>query len=50
MRKITIVGAGQAGLQLGIGLLDKGYSVTAISNRSWRGNRQGKSPFQSVDV
>lgn len=34
MRKITIVGAGQAGLQLGIGLLKQGYAVTLISNRT----------------
>jgi hypothetical protein len=42
MRKITIVGAGQAGLQLGIGLLDKGYSVTAISNRTGEEIAKGK--------
>lgn len=34
MRKITIIGAGQAGLQLGIGLLDKEYDVTIVSNRT----------------
>lgn len=34
MRKITIVGAGQAGLQLGIGLLADGHQVTLLSNRS----------------
>lgn len=34
MRKITIVGAGQAGLQLGIGLLAKGHQVTIVSNRT----------------
>ncbi|MGQ4615854.1 styrene monooxygenase/indole monooxygenase family protein [Nocardia sp. R7R-8] len=34
MRTITIVGAGQAGLQLGIGLLDAGYDVRLVSNRS----------------
>ncbi len=33
-RHITIVGAGQSGLQLGIGLLDAGYQVTTISNRT----------------
>lgn len=33
-RTITIVGAGQSGLQLGIGLLDAGYDVTLISNRT----------------
>ncbi|MGW4331133.1 styrene monooxygenase/indole monooxygenase family protein [Nocardia sp. NPDC004573] len=34
MRTITIVGAGQAGLQLAIGLLDAGYEVRVISNRT----------------
>jgi 2-polyprenyl-6-methoxyphenol hydroxylase-like FAD-dependent oxidoreductase len=34
MRSITIVGAGQAGLQLGIGLLKKGYHVTLVSNKT----------------
>lgn len=34
MRKITIIGAGQAGLQLGIGLLAKGFEVTLVSNRT----------------
>lgn len=34
MRSITIVGAGQAGLQLGIGLLKYGYNVTLISNKT----------------
>ena len=34
MRNITIVGAGQSGLQLGLGLLQKGYRVRLISNRT----------------
>ncbi len=34
MRKIAIVGAGQAGLQLGFGLLAKGYDVTLYSDRT----------------
>lgn len=34
MPKITIVGAGQSGLQLAIGLLANGYDVTVISNRT----------------
>jgi len=34
MRKITIVGAGHSGLQLGIGLLGHGYEVTVLSNRT----------------
>ena len=42
MRRITIVGAGQAGLQLGIGLLDHGYEVTVVSNRTPEQIRDGK--------
>ncbi|WP_128377193.1 styrene monooxygenase/indole monooxygenase family protein [Streptomyces cavernae] len=42
MRKITIVGAGQAGLQLGIGLLDNGYDVTVVSNRTGQQIREGR--------
>lgn len=34
MRKIAIIGAGQAGLHLGIGLVDAGYAVTLFSDRS----------------
>ena len=34
MRNITIVGAGQSGLQLGLGLAQKGYRVRLISNRT----------------
>ena len=41
-RHITIVGAGQSGLQLGIGLLDAGYQVTTISNRTSEEIRDGK--------
>ncbi|ATG74928.1 alanine-phosphoribitol ligase [Zobellella denitrificans] len=33
-RRIAIVGAGQSGLQTAIGLLDQGYRVTLVSNRS----------------
>lgn len=40
-RHITIVGAGQSGLQLGIGLLDAGYQVTLISNRTPEQIRDG---------
>lgn len=42
MRKITIVGAGQAGLQLGLGLLENGYDVTLITNRTGDQIRDGK--------
>lgn len=41
-RHITIVGAGQSGLQLGIGLLDAGFQVTTISNRTPEEIRNGK--------
>jgi hypothetical protein len=34
MRNITIVGAGQSGLQLGLGLRQKGYKARIISNRT----------------
>jgi len=34
MRNITIVGAGQSGLQLGLGLRQNGYHVRVISNRT----------------
>lgn len=33
-RKIAIVGAGQAGLQLGLDLLEKGHAVTLITEKS----------------
>ncbi|WP_421848873.1 styrene monooxygenase/indole monooxygenase family protein [Oricola sp.] len=34
MRKITIIGGGQSGLQLGIGLLKNGYQVRIVQNRT----------------
>jgi hypothetical protein len=34
MSRILIVGAGQAGLQLGLGLLADGHDVTVVSNRT----------------
>jgi hypothetical protein len=42
MRNIVIIGAGQAGLQLGIGLLHAGYRVTIVSNRTPEQLRTGK--------
>ncbi|WP_155368066.1 styrene monooxygenase/indole monooxygenase family protein [Catellatospora vulcania] len=42
MRKITIVGAGQAGLQLGLGLLGAGYDVSLVSNRTGEQIRSGR--------
>lgn len=34
MRNITIIGAGQSGLHLGIGLLKQGYQVRIVTNRT----------------
>src|SRR5690349_1893631 len=34
MKKICIIGAGQSGLQLALGLLQNGYEVTVISNKT----------------
>ena len=42
MRKITIVGAGQFGLHLGIALLRQGYSVTIATNRTGEEIRNGR--------
>ncbi|SEJ81240.1 hypothetical protein SAMN05216201_11937 [Pseudomonas linyingensis] len=42
MRRIAIVGAGQAGLQLAAGLLAKGYHVTLATNRTGEEIRNGK--------
>jgi hypothetical protein len=42
MRRIAIVGAGQAGLQLALGLLAKGYHVTLTTNRTGEEIRTGK--------
>ena len=33
-RRVAIVGAGQSGLQLALGLLQEGYEVTVVSNRT----------------
>ncbi|MFE4543636.1 styrene monooxygenase/indole monooxygenase family protein [Arthrobacter sp. NPDC056727] len=41
-RHITIVGAGQSGLQLGVGLLDAGFDVTMVSNRRPQEILEGK--------
>jgi hypothetical protein len=41
-RKITIVGGGQSGLQLGCGLLSNGYEVEIIQNRTAEQIRTGK--------
>src|SRR5262249_4422877 len=42
MRNITIVGAGQSGLQLALGLLQNGYRVRLISNRTAEDFATGK--------
>lgn len=42
MRKILIVGAGQAGLQLALGLQSRGYEVTVMSNRTAEEIRGGR--------
>ncbi|WP_394144155.1 styrene monooxygenase/indole monooxygenase family protein [Vibrio atypicus] len=42
MRNIAIVGGGQAGLPLAIGLLDNGYNVTVVTNRTPENIRNGK--------
>ena len=41
MRHIAIVGGGQAGLPLALGLLAKGYRVTVVTNRSPQDIREG---------
>ncbi|MGH8431377.1 MAG: styrene monooxygenase/indole monooxygenase family protein [Solimonas sp.] len=42
MKRIAIIGAGQSGLQLGLGLLNAGYEVTLVSNRTGDEIRNGK--------
>lgn len=42
MRKILIVGAGQSGLQLALGLQSRGYEVTVMSNRTADEIRHGR--------
>jgi 2-polyprenyl-6-methoxyphenol hydroxylase-like FAD-dependent oxidoreductase len=42
LRKILIVGAGQSGLQLALGLQSQGYEVTVMSNRTADEIRQGR--------
>src|SRR5436190_16614803 len=41
-RKITIVGGGQSGLQLGCDLLSNGYEVDIVQNRTAEQVRSGK--------
>jgi hypothetical protein len=42
MRNVTIIGAGQAGLQLGLGLRQNGYRVRVVSNRTAENFAAGK--------
>jgi glycine/D-amino acid oxidase-like deaminating enzyme len=42
MKRIAIVGAGQSGLQLALGLLNAGYEVTLVSDRSAEEIRSGR--------
>ncbi len=42
MARITIVGGGQSGLQLGIGLLQNGYDVSVVSDRTPDQIREGR--------
>jgi hypothetical protein len=42
MRKIAIVGGGQSGLQLALGLLQNGYDVTVVNNRTPEEVRGGR--------
>ena len=42
MARITIVGGGQSGLQLGIGLLQNGYDVSLVSDRTPDQIRDGR--------
>ncbi|HEY2462396.1 MAG TPA: styrene monooxygenase/indole monooxygenase family protein [Candidatus Acidoferrum sp.] len=42
MKRIAIIGAGQSGLQLGLGLLGAGYEVTVVSDRSAEEIRAGR--------
>ncbi|MDZ4394839.1 styrene monooxygenase/indole monooxygenase family protein [Cypionkella sp.] len=42
MRKFTIIGGGQSGLQLGIGLLKAGHQVRVVQNRTADDVAQGK--------
>ena len=42
MRKFTIIGGGQSGLQLGIGLLKAGHKVRVVQNRTAQEIEKGK--------
>jgi len=42
MRKITIIGGGQSGLMVALGLLKKGYQVRVVQNRTAEDIANGK--------
>jgi hypothetical protein len=42
MSKIAIIGGGQSGLQLALGLQNRGYDVTVVSNRAAEQIRKGR--------
>lgn len=42
MRKVLVIGAGQSGLQLALGLQRHGYEITAMSNRTASEIRDGR--------
>ena len=42
MSKVVIIGAGQSGLQLAIGLRQQGLDVTVVSNRTGEDFRTGR--------
>ena len=42
MRKVLIVGAGQAGLQVALGLQEAGYDVTVVTDRTGEEVKQGR--------
>lgn len=42
MKRIAIIGAGQSGLQLALGLLQNGYEVTLLSDRTGEEIRSGR--------
>ncbi|PQO23996.1 alanine-phosphoribitol ligase [Rhodobacteraceae bacterium WD3A24] len=42
MKRITIIGGGQSGLQLGLGLLKNGYEVRVVQNRTAEDIRGGR--------
>ena len=50
MKRIAIIGAGQSGLQLALGLLDAGYEVTVVSDRSAEQIRTRASDVEPVHV